>query len=387
MTPERTPGRGGPVSPATPSSAAPSDPVGAPSARALSAPARGRRPPALLTPGSGPAAARTGAVRPLAERIAAAPVSWGVCEVPGWGHQMASGRVLAEMTALGVAATEFGPAGFLPVEPGRRAAVLAEHGLAAVGGFVPAVLHDPGHDPLPAIRAGLKAFTASGARTLVLAAATGLDGYDGRPAPGAGGWRTLLAALERIAAEAASAGVTAVLHPHVGTMVENADEVGRVLDHSGIGLCLDTGHLLVGGTDPVEIARRHPGRIAHVHLKDVDEAAARDVREGRTGYSAAVAAGMYRPLGGGDLDIAGLVGALEAAGYPGWYVMEQDTVLTGEPDDGEGPVADVRVSVAYLRGLADGPAENGPAADTGGYRQDREDRQDRQDRPGTGDGW
>ncbi len=29
-------------------------------------------------------------------RIAAAPTSWGGCEVPGWGHQMAPERVLAE---------------------------------------------------------------------------------------------------------------------------------------------------------------------------------------------------------------------------------------------------------------------------------------------------
>lgn len=292
----------------------------------------------------------SGAIR---ERIAAAPISWGVCEVPGWGHQMAPERVLAEMTALGVAATEFGPEGFLPVGPKERAEALAGHGLEAVGGFVPAVLHDPGHDPLPAIRTELDAFVAAGAGTLVLAAATGQDGYDERPALDEEGWRTLLGNLGRIAEAAAAAGVTAVLHPHVGTMVENAEEVDRVLTGSAIGLCLDTGHLLVGGADPVAIAERSPGRIAHVHLKDVDAAAARDVREGRTGYTAAVAAGMYRPLGEGDVDVRTLVGALEAAGYRGWYVLEQDAVLTAEPAADTGPVADVRASVEYLRGLAE----------------------------------
>ena len=57
--------------------------------------------------------------------------------------------------------------------------------------------------------------------------------------------------------------VTAALHPHVGTMVENAERCRRVLDDSGIALCLDTGHLLIGGADPVELARHAPERIAH----------------------------------------------------------------------------------------------------------------------------
>ena len=64
--------------------------------------------------------------------------------------------------------------------------------------------------------------------------------------------------------------VSAVLHPHVGTMVETRAEVDRVLTGSSIPLCLDTGHLLIGGTDPVELARAVPDRVAHVHLKDVD---------------------------------------------------------------------------------------------------------------------
>jgi sugar phosphate isomerase/epimerase len=57
-----------------------------------------------------------------------------------------------------------------------------------------------------------------------------------------------------------------VLHPHAGTMVETSEEVARVLHGSPIPLCLDTGHLLIGGTDPVELAKAVPDRIAHAHL-------------------------------------------------------------------------------------------------------------------------
>jgi inosose dehydratase len=281
-------------------------------------------------------------------RIAGAPISWGVCEVPGWGHQMAPDRVLAEMRDAGLAATEFGPDGFLPADPEERAALLKSYGLGAVGGFVPVVLHDPARDPLPGVRRALAGF--GDARTLVLAAATGLDGYDERPALTGEDWRTLLANLGRVAAFAADLGVLATLHPHVGTVVEGPEEIDRVLTGSPIPLCLDTGHLLIGGTDPLELARTAAARIAHVHLKDVDAGLAARVRAGTTTYTDAVRQGVYRPLGGGDIDLRGIVTALSAAGYDGWYVLEQDTILTEEPGPGAGPIADVLASVAYLEG-------------------------------------
>src|SRR5699024_3605514 len=84
-------------------------------------------------------------------RIAGAPISWGVCEVPGWGHQMSPDRVLTEMAGLGIGATEFGPQGWLPEAPAARSAALRPYGLTAVGAFVPVVLHDPAHDPVPEV--------------------------------------------------------------------------------------------------------------------------------------------------------------------------------------------------------------------------------------------
>ncbi|MFI0447527.1 TIM barrel protein [Actinomadura sp. 6N118] len=286
-----------------------------------------------------------------AGRVAAAPISWGVCEVPGWGHQLDAGRVLAEMRDLGVIATEFGPDGFLPAGPGERSALLGLHGLRPIGGFVPLVLHDPDRDPLPDAARALEAFGDTPG-TVVLAAVTGLDGYDERPALGARHWTALIGNLGRVAAHAAERGHRAVLHPHVGTVVERREEVDRVLNGSDVPLCLDTGHLLIGGTDPLSLARTAADRIAHVHLKDVDAALAEAVRAGRTGYTEAVRRGIYRPLGRGDIDITGIIDALEGAGYDGWYVLEQDTVLTAEPAPDAGPSEDVRASLAFLRGEA-----------------------------------
>ena len=281
-------------------------------------------------------------------RVAGAPISWGICEVPGWGFQLSAGRVLDEMRGLGLEATEFGPDGFLPGESTARAAMLQEHGLRAVGGFLPVVLHDPAADPLPAVHAFVDACHASGAEVLVLAAATGAAGYDDRPVLDSPGWSTLLANLDAIDEATSARGVVTALHPHVGTLVERVDDVDRVLTGSGVGLCLDTGHLLAGGTDPVRLARSHPQRVVHVHLKDVDTRLAEKVRAGALSYTDAIPKGLFIPLGSGDLDIAGLVGALRDEGYAGWFVLEQDVMLDGEPS-GEGPVADVRTCLGHLR--------------------------------------
>jgi inosose dehydratase len=275
-------------------------------------------------------------------KIAGAPISWGVSEVPGWGYQLPVDRVLSEMHQIGLTATEFGPAGFLPADPGP---LLAAHGLTALGGFVPVVLHSDG----PHLARAFDGFTAGD--VLVLAAATGIDGYDERPALDPAGWRRLLANLDALTAEATARGMRAVLHPHVGTMIETGPEVDRVLAGSGIALCLDTGHLLIGGTDPVTLAVQAGDRIAHVHAKDVDNRIAAQVRAGDQTYTDAVRAGMYRPIGDGDVDFGAVVGALGKHQYDGWWVLEQDTILTGEPAD-EGPVADVRASAERLRALA-----------------------------------
>lgn len=287
----------------------------------------------------------------LDERIAGAPISWGVCEVPGWGWQYDPETVLTQMSDVGLAATEFGPDGFLPAGPEAKARTLAAHDLQAVGQFVPVVLHDAGHDPLPEVERTMDGLVAARATTVVLAAATGKEGYDARPDLDDEGWATLLANLDRLDAAAAARGLTATLHPHVGTMVESGEETDRVLAGSRIGLCLDTGHLLIGGGDPVAVAVTHPDRIKHVHLKDVRLQVARRVQSGDLSYTDAVNEGLYVPLGEGDVDITAIVTALEDHGYFGWYVLEQDAILSEAPGEA-GPLDDVRTSLHHLLGIA-----------------------------------
>lgn len=282
-------------------------------------------------------------------RIAGAPISWGVCEVPGWGYQMPADRVLTEMQSIGIVATEFGPDGFLPDDPAEKAAFLEGYNLQAVGGFLPVVLADPDHDPIPEVDAFIDACLAAGAGVVVLAASTGKDGYDARPVLDELQWKTLLANLDRIADHAESRGVVAAIHPHMGTLVENADDVQRVIEGSHVGLCIDTGHLAAAGADPVAITLANLDRVKHVHLKDVNAAAAAKVVAGEVAFADAVAGGMWRVLGQGDVDIRAMIDALRAHGYDGWWVLEQDVMFKDGAPEGEGPVADVRTCLAFVQ--------------------------------------
>ncbi|SJN37775.1 Inosose dehydratase [Microbacterium esteraromaticum] len=286
-------------------------------------------------------------------KIAGAPITWGISEVDGWGFQLDPERVLQEMRSIGLEATELGPDGFLPEPPAEKAAVLARAGLEAVGSFLPVVLFDDHADPLPRIRRELDAYAATGASTLILAAVTGEVGYDsaGRElSPGE--WETLFRNLDRAAELASEYGVTPALHPHAGTLVEKKDEVQRVLDGSAIPFCFDTGHLMIGGTDPVAFARDHADRIAHTHLKDVSVAGIERVASGGISYFDATREGiLYPPLGQGDVDVRSIILSLVGSGYAGWFVLEQDKVLLSEPAPGDGPVRDAAISAAFLRAV------------------------------------
>ncbi|HEV8470135.1 MAG TPA: TIM barrel protein [Candidatus Limnocylindria bacterium] len=281
-------------------------------------------------------------------KLAAAPISWGVCEVPGWGVQLDPARVLSDMRALAIDATEAGPLGFLPADPRGARALLESRGLRLVGGFVPVVLHDRSRrkEELASAERQATWLAAGGAEVFVLAAATGESGYTAVPELSDRGWRSLFEGIDAVAEIAARHRLLVAVHPHFGTMIERRHHIERFLDGSIHPLCLDTGHIALGGADPLKVARDAGPRVRHVHLKDLDGRLASRVRESTLSYNDAVRSGLYRALGRGDARIGDVLAHLRTAGYTGWYVLEQDVMLDREP---EGPPAWVAQSIEYAR--------------------------------------
>ena len=296
------------------------------------------------------------------DRIASAPISWGICEVPGWGQMLPTERVLAEMTSLGITATEYGAPGFLPADAHEARGMLDGHDMTLIGGFTPLVLHDPARreQALTRARSVADLFRSAGATTFVSCPVMDDDWSVPRPLEREE-HAHLVRMLGLVDTICDDAGLRQVLHPHVQTVVETASDVERVLQDCDVNWCLDTGHLAIGGTDPVEFARKAASRVGHVHLKDVRMNLVPALLDRSTSIMAGVQAGLFPPLGQGDLALADVVVTLEQAGYQGWYVIEQDTAITGEvPGEGQGPVSAVGESMTYLRDVVAPLVEQSP---------------------------
>jgi inosose dehydratase len=263
-------------------------------------------------------------------------------------------RVLGEMKQIGLSATELGPDGYLAEDAEELQDLLDRYELDLVGGFVPAVLYrtDLVAENLAYIDRAAATLANTGAPVMVLGPDSHHTGYDIQIDLTNEEWDTFFTSLERTIEIASHHGLRTALHPHWGMAVVDDSHVSRVLENSNVELCIDTGHLALAGADPVEIARRASGRVAHVHLKDLDESLAERVRAGDLAFRQAVIDGLFLPLGDGHLDIGGFVAALEADGYEGWYVIEQDVVLDSEPEAGQGPVIAAERSFAFLEGIA-----------------------------------
>lgn len=291
----------------------------------------------------------------ILSRTAGAPISWGICEVPGWGLQLPAERVLGEMRELGLTATELGSVGYLPTEPMALRELLDAHGLALIGGFNALALAEPSaaEPALAQARASADLLAAVGASTFVTCPVTDPADWH-RPELDAGAWRHLMLMLDRVEEICAERGLLQVFHPHVDSLVETAPEMQRVLDNSGVRWVLETGHMHIGGYDPAHFADVHGQRVGLVHLKDLRSAVAARLNAEELTLMEAVQAGLFVPLGQGDVPIEGVIRSLESQDYAGWYVIEQDAAITGAmPAHGDGPIRDVQKSVAFLRLLDD----------------------------------
>ena len=291
--------------------------------------------------------------KPFLERIASAPISWGICEVPGWGAMLPTKRVLKEMTDLGIPATELGAPGFFSDDSTELKDQLAEFHMSMIGGFTPVVLQDKSQEKATidmAINTSKK-FQEIGATHFVSAPVQSWD-WDYPTPLTSDETKQMFKMLDRIDEITKDHGLVHVIHPHLQTIVETKSDIDLVVENSPVMWCLDTGHMTIGGQNTVEFAKKYASRVGHVHLKDVNMKSVPPVLNRQQSIMEGVQSGLFTPLGQGDVPILETVLALESAGYQGWYVIEQDTAITGAmPADGAGPITGMKQSVDYLHNV------------------------------------
>lgn len=294
----------------------------------------------------------------MAIKIGTAPVSWGIMEVEGWNGQTAYAKVLDEMIEAGYEGTELGPYGYMPTDPVALKAELSTRGLQMVSAFVPIPLsarqfHE---ETLKEAMKVAELLAAVGARLIVLAGDMNTARMEvaGRVVEEQNGlsdraWHDAVEIITRIARACSQLGLATAFHHHAGTFVETPNEIERLCastDPSLVGLCLDTGHFLYGGGDPVQAVNKYGTRIRHLHLKDVRPAVLESVRQEGVGFLDAVRRGVFCELGEGAVDFREIIQRLVSCGFEGWAIVEQD-VDAGQP--GVSPFESAVRSRRYLR--------------------------------------
>ena len=294
--------------------------------------------------------------------LANAPVSYGAFEItvgidPNVPDPVA---LLDAVASAGYVGIDLGPAGYLGTGQ-LLAGRLSERGLALAGGYLELPFSQPAEiEPaLVELDELLDLFDIAGSEerpprpTLADAGSPARAALPGRAAldPSVGlddaGWARFAAGLALAVARCRERGYEPTFHHHTATFVEAQWEIERLLELSDVGLCLDTGHLLLGRGDPVTAIRAWAGRINQVHLKDARIETLEQIVAEAAPVREIWARRAFRPLGEGDIDIPAVLDALADIGYGGWLVVEQDVLP--DPDDPQRPAEEQRRNREYLR--------------------------------------
>jgi len=292
-------------------------------------------------------------------QVANAPCSYGAFEFTvGTDPNVPDGlAVLDSVAAAGYTGIDLGPVGYLG-EAAQLHDRLAERGLALAGGYVPLPFSDPAAlasqlgyldsmlDILDAAPPGEvpPRPTLADAGSPERLANPGVAATDRALGLDEAGWQRFAAGLSRAVARCRERGYEPTFHHHLGTYVEAVWEIERVLELTDVGLCLDTGHLLGGGGQPVQALRDWAGRINHVHLKDARTELLAQIVADRAPMQEIWRRRAFCELGAGDAGMAEVLGAITDIGYDGWLVVEQDIF----PDPAES-AADVSARQAMNR--------------------------------------
>lgn len=298
--------------------------------------------------------------------VANAPVSYGAFELTvGIDPNVPDGvGVLDAVAAAGYAGIDLGPVGFLGsgAELGERLAA-RQLGLAGAYLEMPYADLEALEETLPQLDAILETFDAAapyriGPPPRPTLADSGSDLRRARPGRAVGdhsigldadAWRRFGVGLGGVVARCRDRGYEPTFHPETGTYVEAPWEIERVLELTDIGVCLETGHLLLGGGDPVSAIGAWGARINQVHLKDARRSVMADIVAAGGQANEIWSREAFPAIGQGDLDADGVLAGLAGIGYRGWLVVEQDT-LPRTAERFARAAADQRANREYLAG-------------------------------------
>ena len=281
--------------------------------------------------------------------IGNAPCSWGVNYPAGNAYSWT--QYLDEVAQAGYRGTELGPFGYFPKDAALLKYELLKRGLTLIGATHVHTLGDTGSAPafIATLHELCGLLVSLDARHLVI-----MDESNWYPKGQEGvldtsGWQGLVA-MVRAAQSLVEGeyGLKLSFHPHVGTAVEKEAQIGRLLAETEIDLCFDTGHHAFWDQDPLAFMEKVFGRIAYMHLKNVDPAVRARVLSGALAVADSYAAGVMCPLPDGAVDIKAVMRLLDERNFSGPIVVEQDV----SESSAETPLELATRNLVYMKAIS-----------------------------------
>lgn len=265
--------------------------------------------------------------------IGVCPDQWGVW-FPQDPKQIPWETALQEMADAGFSVMETGPFGYFPTEPTRLREVMDSHGFRVVAGTGWGILHkeEAWADTEATFRAIGETHAAVGAEYVVHLPPMFRDEKTGeytdeRTLTGAA-WDLYITNANRLGRlMKEDYGLQMVLHPHGDSHIETREDIDRIFtatDPEYVGFCLDTGHIVYGGADNIDLIKTYPERISYVHIKAMDPDLVKQAHDDDWPFVAAVHKGCSVAPPAGEPDMPSVIEALADLGKPLYVICEQD---------------------------------------------------------------
>jgi inosose dehydratase len=271
-------------------------------------------------------------MKETAVKLAIAPIGWTNDDLPELGGSIPFEQCVSEMALAGFTGSEVGNK--YPRDPKVLNSALALRGLTICNAWFSSFLTTKPYKEVEKEFIKHRDFLyAVGARVIGAAeqghSIQGQDKpvFDAKPVFTGGEWDRLCEGLNKLGKKAAEKGMKLTYHHHMGTGVQSAAEIDRLMENTDpalLGLLYDTGHLVFAGEDHLAVLDKWIKRIGHVHLKDMRPAIRKKAVREKWSFLQAVKAGVFTVPGDGSIDFVPIFQALKKANYSGWWVVEAE---------------------------------------------------------------
>lgn len=268
-----------------------------------------------------------------AVKLAIAPIAWTNDDMPELGGTNTFEQCISEMALAGYQGSEVGNK--YPRDPAELRQALELRSLEIASAWFSAYLTNrPYEETAEKFIAHRDFLHAMGAKVIVVSEqGRSIQGemttplFAHKPVFTDAEWALLAEGLGKLGRLAGDIGMKVVYHHHMGTGVQTAEEIGRLMeltDPNEVSLLFDSGHLAFSGEDPLVVLNAHLSRVKHVHLKDIRKEQVEQVKKQGLSFLQAVKAGAFTTPGDGSIDFDPIFSTLAASEYSGWFVVEAE---------------------------------------------------------------